>query len=83
MGRSSPASENTMCSELEMKNRLNQECYARSCQEIEELKRRCYQEENEVTQQKMNEYTMQHDQESRTMSPAGSSSKVTRTIGVY
>ena len=55
-------------SELEVKNRLHQECYARSCQEIEELKRRCYKDEHEVTQQKMNEYTMQHDQESRTMS---------------
>ena len=52
-----------LCSELEMKSRLHQECYARSCQEIEELKRRCSKEENEVTQQKMNEYAMQHDQE--------------------
>ena len=32
-----------LCSELEMKNRLHQECCARSCQEIEELRRRCYQ----------------------------------------
>ena len=38
-----------LCSELEMKNRLHQECYARSCQEIEESKRRCYKDENEVT----------------------------------
>ena len=52
-----------LCSELEMKSRLHQERYARSCQEIEELKRRFYKEENEVTQQKMNEHTMQHDQE--------------------
>ena len=29
-----------LCSELEMKNRLHQECCARSCQEIEEVKRR-------------------------------------------
>ena len=57
-----------LCSELEMKNRLHQECYARSCQEIEELRRRCYKEEHEVTQRKMNEYSMQHDQESRTVS---------------
>ena len=34
-----------LCSELEMKNRLHQECYARSCQEIEELNRRCFEEE--------------------------------------
>ena len=57
-----------LCSELEMKNRLHQECHARSCQEIEELKRSCFKEENEVTQQKMHEYYMQHDQESRTVS---------------
>ena len=37
-----------LCSELEMKSHLHRECYARSCQEIEELKRRCYQEENAV-----------------------------------
>ena len=57
-----------MCSELEMKNRLHQECYARSCQEIEELRRRCYKEENGVTRQKLNEYSLQQDQESRTVS---------------
>ena len=57
-----------MCSELEMKNRLHQECHARCCQEIEELKRRCYNEENGVTQQKLNEYSLQHDQKSRTVS---------------
>ena len=52
-----------------MKNHLHQECYARSCQEIEELKRRCYKEENEVTRQKkLNEYSVQHDQESQTVS---------------
>ena len=34
-----------LCSELEMKDHLHQGSYARSCQEIEELKRRCYQEE--------------------------------------
>ena len=39
-----------------------------SCQEIEELKRRCCKEENGVTQQKLNEYSMQHGQESRTVS---------------
>ena len=55
-----------LCSELEMKNRLHRDCYARSCQEIEELKRRCCEEETEVTQQRMNEFTTQHDQESRT-----------------
>ena len=57
-----------LCSELEMKNRLHQECYARSCQEIEELKRRCDQEENAVRQRKLEEFDVQQDQESRTAS---------------
>ena len=57
-----------LCSELETKNRLHQECYARSCQEIEEMRRRCYKGENGVTRQKFNEYSMQQDQESRTVS---------------
>ena len=39
-----------------------------SCQEIEELRRRCFQEEHGVTQEKLNEYSMQQDQESRTVS---------------
>ena len=43
-----------MCTELKMENRLHQGCYAKSCREIEELKRRCYKEENEVSQQKLN-----------------------------
>ena len=51
-----------------MKNRLHQECYARSCQEIEELRRRYYKEENGLNRQKLNEYSMQQDQESRTVS---------------
>ena len=57
-----------MCSELEMKNRLHQECYARSCQENEELRRRCFSAENGATRQKWNEYSLQQDQESRTVS---------------
>ena len=57
-----------MCSELELKDRLHQECYARSCQELEEPRRRCSKEENAVTRQKLNEYSVQHDQESRTVS---------------
>ena len=40
----------------------------RNCQEIEELKRRRCKEEHGVTQQKMTEYSLQHDQESRTVS---------------
>ena len=56
------------CSKLEMKDRRHQECYERSSQEIEELRRRCSQEENGVTQQKLKECSMQQDQESRTVS---------------
>ena len=54
--------------ESERKNRLHQESYAKSCQVIEELKRRCYKEENEVTQQKSMGYSMQHGREPRTAS---------------
>ena len=57
-----------LCSALEMKNRLHQECSARSCRELEEKKRRCYKEENGVTQQQFSEHSVQHDQESRTVS---------------
>ena len=59
-----------LLSELEMKNRLHQECYARSCQEIEESKKRCLKKkkENGVTKKELNEYSMQQDQELRTVS---------------
>ena len=50
-----------------MKNRLHQEYHARSCQEICELKRRCYEEENEIAYRKLSEHAMQQDQESRTV----------------
>ena len=56
-----------LCSELKMKSRLHQECYARSCQEFEEMRRRCYQEEN-TEKQRLEELPTQHDQESRTVS---------------
>ena len=46
MGRSTQRERIHLCSELEMKSRLHQECYVRSWQEVEELTRRCYQEEN-------------------------------------
>ena len=35
-----------LCSRLGTKDNLQKECYARSCREIEELKRCCYQEGN-------------------------------------
>ena len=33
-----------LCGELELRNFFHEESYARSCQETEELKRRCYRE---------------------------------------
>ena len=57
-----------LCSEVEMKNRLHQESNARSCREIEDLKRHCCQEENTEKQQRLEEFPTQHDQESRTVS---------------
>ena len=56
------------CGELEMNDHLHQESYARSCREIEELKRRCYHEENTEKQRRLSEIPTQHDQESRTVS---------------
>ena len=41
--------------------------HTRIGQEIEELRRRCNKEENGVTRQKLNDYSIQHDQESRTV----------------
>ena len=57
-----------LCSEMEMKKRLHQECHERSCHEIEELKRRCCKEENGVTQQRLIECSLQQGQESQTLS---------------
>ena len=58
-----------LCGDLEMRNCLHQESYARGCQEIEELKRRCYKEENAATQQKLDEHSVQLGRESQTVSP--------------
>ena len=52
-----------------MKANLHKECFARSCREIEELKRRCCQEGNyKKTTTKIGRISTQHDQESRTVS---------------
>ena len=51
-----------------MKDRLQKESNATSCREIEELKRRCCQEENTENQRRLEEFSTQHDQESRTVS---------------
>ena len=55
-------------SKLKMKNRLHQDCYARSCQDFEGLRIRRYQEEKTEKQQRLEEFPMQDDQESRTVS---------------
>ena len=58
-----------LCCELELKDHLHQECCARSCREIEELKRLSYQEENtDKKQRRLEEFPTQHGQESRTVS---------------
>ena len=57
--------------ELERKNRLHQESYAKSCKEIEDLKGSCCEEENEVTQPNLNACSVQHGRESQTVSPLG------------
>ena len=47
-----------------MRSHLHQESYARSCQEIEELEGRGYQEENAARQQKLEELNAQQNQDS-------------------
>ena len=66
--RASSTRENTLCSRLVMKDHLVKENYARSCKEIEELKRRCYQEKYRKKRRRLEEFLAQHDQESRTVS---------------
>ena len=54
--------------ESKMKNRLHQECYARSCQQLEELRKRFFQEEFfSKKKRRLEEFPTQHDQESRTV----------------
>ena len=69
-------------SELEMKNSLHQEWYARGCQEIEEL-RRYAKKENEVTHHPEDEWIFfaAWSRVSNSESITESSSKITRTIG--
>ena len=51
-----------------MKDHLNQESYARSCRESEELKRRCYQDENTDKQRRLEEFLSQNDEDFRAVS---------------
>ena len=53
-----------LCSEVEMRSHLRQECYVRSCQEIEKLKRRCCQEEKIARQLKLEDDNAQKNQDS-------------------
>ena len=52
-----------LCSDWEMKSHLHRECYARSCQKIDELKRRCCQKENVARQRKLEEFTTKQNQD--------------------
>ena len=68
-GQSMNRASSTICvTNWWMKDHLHQESHARSCREIEELKRRCYQEENIEKQRRLEAIPTQHDQESRTVS---------------
>ena len=84
-----------LCSEVEMKDHFHQECYARSCREIEELKRCCCQEDWENFRCNM---IRDHEQwvyweiryedyknDTNSESIERSSTKITRTrtIGIY
>ena len=58
--------------------------YARSCQEIEEWKRRCCTETNPVTQQKLDAHSVQHGWESRRVSLSTDQVRtIARTIGTH
>ena len=73
-----------LSSELKMKNRLHQECYAKSCREFEELKRHCYQEENtEKKQRRLGDFYAAWSGITHSESIERSSTKITRTIGIY
>ena len=50
-----------LCSELRMKNRLHQKCYARSCLEIDGLKMRCIREGNIEKQRRLSEIPTSYD----------------------
>ena len=57
-----------LCGELERKNRLHQECYTRNRQGIEELRRRCYKEESNLSQYRLDEFSMLQERDPNTVS---------------
>ena len=57
-----------LCGELDRKNRLHQESYTRNRQEIEELRRRCYKEENKLSQYRLDEFSMLQERDPNTVS---------------
>ena len=57
-----------LCGELDRKNRLHQESYTRNRQEIEELRRRCYKEENTLSQYRLDEFSMLQERDPNTVS---------------
>ena len=71
-------------SELEMKDHLHQESYARSCQEIEELKRSCYEEGNIWKTTKIGRISCAPwSGITNSESIEWSATKITRIIGIY
>ena len=72
MGRSSSTWENTFVWRIEDEEpSSSRNASQEGCQEFEELKRCCYQEENTEKQRLLEEFLMQHDQESRIVSLLG------------
>ena len=57
-----------LCGELEMRNRLFQESRARSCQEIDELRRICCEETDRARQLRIDEMSMQQERDPTTVS---------------
>ena len=55
-------------SDLKMKNRFHQESYARSCQKNWRIEKKLLSREHTEKQQRLEESSVQHDQESRTVS---------------
>ena len=57
-----------LCGELEMRNELFQESGTHDCQEIEELRRRCCEENDGARQAKLDEWSLQQERDLDTVS---------------
>ena len=53
----------SLCGELEMRNKLFQESRTKDCQEIEELRRRCWEESDRARQAKLDELSVMQQRE--------------------